>query len=330
MSDKASEKMDSIIERNNPKIPEFIMMVGLPASGKSTFAKELAEQNGAIICSSDEIRREIFGDENCQDDNTRVFKILHNRIKENLKNGNNVIYDATNLSEKRRRAFLQELEGIACEKKCLIMATPIGDCCNYNLARERRVPGFVMDKMYRNYNPPYWYEGWDMIGTQYPENFRATKTVGQWLAEFANFDQNNHHHSLTLAKHCLATEDNLCNIITVAHPTLRMAALIHDCGKPYTKTNINSRGFMTKDSHYYNHNCVGAYESLFFDYGTENIDVLDVSALVYLHMMPLFWRKNAKGDEEKFGKLCNRYEKLWGGMLYRDVMALHVADVAAT
>ena len=80
------------------------MMVGLPGSGKSTYAKQLSEETNAVICSSDTIREELYGDENSQDNNDEVFKILHSRIKENLKNGKNVIYDATNINSKRRKA----------------------------------------------------------------------------------------------------------------------------------------------------------------------------------------------------------------------------------
>ena len=90
----------------NNKVPTFVMMVGLPASGKSTYVKELAEEMRAVICSSDAIRKELCGDENSQDNNEEVFKLLHSRIKECLKKGVNVIYDATNINSKRRRAFL--------------------------------------------------------------------------------------------------------------------------------------------------------------------------------------------------------------------------------
>ena len=65
--------------------PIFIMMVGLVGSGKSTYAKQLSDDINAIICNSDAIREELCGDENSQDNNDEVFKILHSRIKEHLK-----------------------------------------------------------------------------------------------------------------------------------------------------------------------------------------------------------------------------------------------------
>ena len=100
------------------------MLCGLPGSGKSTYAKELADLTGAVICSSDAIRAELFGDINSQTNNDAVFSELHKRVKENLRKNVNVIYDATNISSKRRRAFLRELKNIPCIKECIIMAVP--------------------------------------------------------------------------------------------------------------------------------------------------------------------------------------------------------------
>ena len=67
--------------------PKFIMMVGLPGSGKSRQAEQLAEVHNANIHSSDAIREELSGDVNNQDINNLVFKTLHTRIKEDLRNG---------------------------------------------------------------------------------------------------------------------------------------------------------------------------------------------------------------------------------------------------
>lgn len=53
--------------------PEFVMLVGLPGSGKSTYAQTLNETHS--IHSSDAIREELFGDanENSKECNEKVF-----------------------------------------------------------------------------------------------------------------------------------------------------------------------------------------------------------------------------------------------------------------
>ena len=79
------------------------MLVGLPGSGKSTISNEL---NGEVF-SSDALRKELWGDENTQGDNTLLFNELHKRIEKGLKEGKNCIYDATNINAKKRIQFLQ-------------------------------------------------------------------------------------------------------------------------------------------------------------------------------------------------------------------------------
>ena len=59
----------------------FFMMVGLPGSGKSTFARNvLSASPGAVVHSSDEIRRELLGDKNDQTQQALVFSTLHERV----------------------------------------------------------------------------------------------------------------------------------------------------------------------------------------------------------------------------------------------------------
>lgn len=60
--------------------PTFIMMVGLPYSGKSYYAEKLSKEYGAVIHSSDAIRAEILGDVQDQNNNGKVFEVLHRRV----------------------------------------------------------------------------------------------------------------------------------------------------------------------------------------------------------------------------------------------------------
>ena len=73
--------------------PTLHILVGISASGKSTKSKELATKHNATIVSSDVIRGE-FGEVIDQSNNNEVFKIFHQRIKDNLSKGINVIADA--------------------------------------------------------------------------------------------------------------------------------------------------------------------------------------------------------------------------------------------
>ena len=141
-------------------MPIFIMLCGLAGSGKSTYAETLQDKYGdAVICSSDAIREELTGDADTQAINDEVFKVLHKRVKDNLKAGNNVIYDACNISSRRRRHFVQtELKGIDCVKVCVVCATSYEQCLKNNRSRARQVPEEVIKRMYMNWETPYYFE----------------------------------------------------------------------------------------------------------------------------------------------------------------------------
>ena len=124
------------------------VMCGLPASGKSWQAKKLAEEYDAEIFSSDSLREEMFGDVNHQTDNDVLFKELHKRIRGCLTYGKSAIYDACNISYKRRMEFLKSLNKIPCEKIAVLMATPYEVCLERNSQRERKVPEQVIKRMY--------------------------------------------------------------------------------------------------------------------------------------------------------------------------------------
>lgn len=298
-------------------IPTFTMLVGLPGSGKSVKAKEIVKQTGATIFSSDELREEMFGDVNHQVDNTKLFEELHKRIKDCLRDGKDAIYDATNINYKRRMAFLAELKNIPCEKVCIVVATPYEECLKRNSNRERKVPEHVIERMYRQFNIPYWYEGWNLIQIEYGTDFYGYYgTALDFCERYKEYDQKNSHHELTLGDHCYSVGYQLQ---LAKNAELMIAGLLHDCGKPFCATNMNKKGETTEEIHYYDHQYCGAYNSLFYRCRS-NEDTLYVAILIHWHMQPYF---------NKEEKTKNKYRKLWGESLYEDIMELHRADEAA-
>ena len=141
----------------------FVMLVGLPGSGKSSLAEELVEKEGYLKFSSDEIRKELCGDINDQTHNSTVFSILHDRIIENLKNGKSCIFDATNVKRNKRLEFLEKLKEVNCKKICKVVLTDYKLCLERNEERGRCVPEEVIDRMYINFDIPQYSEGWDKI-----------------------------------------------------------------------------------------------------------------------------------------------------------------------
>ena len=72
-------------------------MVGLPYSGKSYFVNKYKAENDEYI-SSDDIRKELYGDESDQTNPNKVFEIMYKRTCKALSENKSVWYDATNLN----------------------------------------------------------------------------------------------------------------------------------------------------------------------------------------------------------------------------------------
>ena len=305
------------------RLPEITMLVGLPGSGKSELAKYFV--NEKHIHSSDKIREELFGDENDQNHNNEVFNELHKRIKEDLNNGIDCVYDATNISGKFRMAFLQELKNIPCCKNCIIVLAPYEECIVRCKNRERKVPAEVVQRMYLNFQPPYYHEGWDSISIYIScdDSFMATYNIYELYKKMNKFDQKNSHHTLTLGDHCKKCAEYIHN--NYPHDTLVYdAAVIHDVGKLTTQTKLNSKGEFDGNYHYYQHHCTGAYDSLLImmalDY--DDSDILYISNLIYYHMHPFMsWRDSEKAKEKT--------HRLIGDQMFNDIIHLHEGDLYA-
>lgn len=299
---------------------KLIMLVGIPGSGKSTFADAMkAGSSDTIIVSSDEIRRSVMGDENDQSRNQEVFKFVRDLTVKALRKRNDVIVDACNISEKRRASFLHNVRsevGFEFEANCYILATPIQICMNRNAKRERKVPNDVIRRMLLDFEIPYFNEGWDHIAVV--RSNEKMKTMEEYVAPLTALSQDNPHHDYPVGVHCDKCRKMILRIKSGnCDPSLSEAAYLHDIGKADTKSFKNSRGDDTPYAHYYHHQNVGAYNSLFVK--TEGGDTLKRAFYIQHHMLPFFVSESDP----------NKYKKLYGDSLWEDLLSLHKADLLA-
>ncbi len=83
--------------------PAFIVVSGLPGTGKSYFCSKLAERLSFVILESDALRKALFPSPNYSgQESSRLFRACHLLIERLLKKGIPLILDATNLSERYR------------------------------------------------------------------------------------------------------------------------------------------------------------------------------------------------------------------------------------
>ena len=75
------------------------IMVGVPGAGKTSFAKKL--QNVSYL-GTDDIRKELYGNELTLRGHGKVHQILHKRISQELNSGKDVVIDCMNIRKKQR------------------------------------------------------------------------------------------------------------------------------------------------------------------------------------------------------------------------------------
>lgn len=323
---------------------KFIMMVGLPASGKSTLAKELSVKESAAILSSDEIREELLNDVSDQSNNTKVFEVMNNRAKELLNKRDSVIYDATNINRKRRIHLIKN-ELKADENVIYYMNTPLGSCLYNDSQRERKVGYEVIDKMYRSLQIPTKLEGWDEV-IFINQDFRLEKQyrelleihiptdleyemvfyeLGKIINEFDdvyNVPQDSKYHSFSISRHIYYVYKYVReNYKGGRQLEMLYAALFHDLGKGHCKSFYNHQGEERRYASFIGHEFVSA--QLAGEYlvklGYDDEFVKYVVDLIQFHMTPM------NMSEKQEGKLRG----LLTSEQYEDLMFLHEADLQA-
>jgi predicted kinase len=83
--------------------PGFVVVSGLPGTGKTFFCKKLAERCAFYVVESDALRKVLFPrPDYTPAESARLFNAIHSLIESLLKNGIPICFDATNLSERNR------------------------------------------------------------------------------------------------------------------------------------------------------------------------------------------------------------------------------------
>lgn len=130
---------------------KLLMLKGLPASGKSTHAKEL-ESQGWIRANKDDIRAEQFPFYEFKDEK-KVLELEDLVIREALGQGVNVVVDDTNFNQQPRLEKIAKEYGA--EFEVLFIDTPVEICIRRNRKRAKSVPLEAILGMYRKHIAPY-------------------------------------------------------------------------------------------------------------------------------------------------------------------------------
>ena len=308
------------------KQPKLFMLIGLPGSGKSTFARNRVKfyddcnKTRLEIVSSDDIREELYGTRSCQKDPAIIFEIAHERIINALEQGWEVIFDATNISRKNRASLLKKIPAYT-EKFAQICWAPISTCIERDLKREFSVKADVIWKMAYKFQMPFYDEGFDHICISYPEDFNYKAYIEEDILNPSNINMSHDspYHSFSIWEHCKKAEEYAIN--NKFSSFVVNAAKYHDIGKFFTKSFINSKGEVTDRAHFYNHENVGAWLTLgaFNNSTVDNESIIFTAWLVSQHMSIYALRQSGRN------KYLDHLPHTW----YHDLYNLFECDQAA-
>lgn len=237
-------------------MPKFNMIIGIPGSGKTTFCKKFFKD--VVYLSSDDMRIAMFGFED-QTHNGDVFSRMKAETLEALKHGRDVVYDATNLSEKRRKDIINASKKYG-EVNAYILCTPISSLLERNMTRgERTLPWGKLEQMIKTIQCPMYYEGFDNIYLVDGGIYDDVYNLVDLMRICYKFNQDNPYHKETLGEHIdmvvNKVEEMTGNMLVQDRVISGTAAKWHDMGKLYTKQFNETKNYYT----FYGHENVSAY-----------------------------------------------------------------------
>ncbi len=105
--------------------PSLVILCGLPGTGKSHFARELARRAPFLWLNSDRTRKFLVDTPSySRREHRRVFAAMHVLTKGYLREGYSVVFDATNLNENVRRPLYESASEVGVEPLIIRFTAP--------------------------------------------------------------------------------------------------------------------------------------------------------------------------------------------------------------
>ena len=131
---------------------KLLMLRGLPASGKSTYAKELADK-GWLRVNKDDLRAMLNNGNWSKGNEKRVIKLQNQIIETALAEGKNVV-DDTNFAEYHKHRLYDLARKYKADFDEKFFDTPLQVCLDRDAKRANGVGKDVIMKMYNQYLKP--------------------------------------------------------------------------------------------------------------------------------------------------------------------------------
>lgn len=134
---------------------KLLLLKGLPASGKTTFAKDLVRNDGNWIrVNKDDLRNMLHGGKWSGKHERRIVQLERQLVEEALKDGKNVVIDDTNFNLAHERRYREIAKQYNADFEIKEFNTPLEECIKRDNARPNGVGETVIRRMYNQYLKP--------------------------------------------------------------------------------------------------------------------------------------------------------------------------------
>ena len=221
--------------------------------------------------------------------------MLHKRVKDCLRSGYDVVYDATNVTRKNRSSIISQIKHMCTDGlEAHIVWAPYQTCVNRDSNRKRCVGEDVIRKFLYRWQSPDYDEGFTNIELVFNCDIGWNRIrYNDAMITNMEIPHDNPHHTLNIAEHCAAAESYILNKFYNDEDwiILSEAAAFHDIGKPFTKGyKSDENNKLIPIAHYYQHDNVGGYlvYGCYDDTPECRRRAIEVSWIVCNHMQPYF------------------------------------------
>lgn len=153
MDEKELKKALPFVTNKGMKKPMIMMLKGLPASGKTTYAETLVD-DGWLRVNKDDLRAMLNNGKWSKSDEGFVLSLRDEIIIRGLVSGKNVVVDDTNLNPKHAIQLRSIAEDFDADFEEKFFDVPLEVCVSRNEARYDSVPTNVILNMYERYVKP--------------------------------------------------------------------------------------------------------------------------------------------------------------------------------
>ena len=161
--------------------PKLYMMCGVPGSGKTTYAKKFAEENGLMYICPDNFYALYNGDECRHYHEFEIWMALFRALHMAEEDKRDCVFDTNAPTFTDRSQIIDWFPSF--EHHLVCIQAPKELCLRNNVSRRRVIPQREMDRMLAQFHEPdeYDFEKWDSVTFLWNENNQEFELANKFV-----------------------------------------------------------------------------------------------------------------------------------------------------